>query len=75
MAKYEWNGGVPQRVLLISAIAAAVMAGVSVRAQDAADPGRVMKGTNAFGDWRQDAPGVRRLITLQDMPAVGPERP
>ena len=75
MAKYEWNGGVPQRVLLISAIAAAVMAGVSVRAQDAAAPGRVMKGTNAFGDWHEDAPGLRRLITLQDMPAVGPERP
>ena len=75
MARYEGSCGEPQRALLLTAIVAALMAGGNVLAQDAADPGRVLKGTEAFGDWHQDAPGVRRLITLQDMPPVGPERP
>jgi glucose/arabinose dehydrogenase len=29
---------------------------------------RVVTGAAAFGDWRTDAPGVRRLITPADMP-------
>jgi glucose/arabinose dehydrogenase len=29
---------------------------------------RVLKGQGALGDWRTDAPGVRRLITPGDMP-------
>jgi glucose/arabinose dehydrogenase len=29
----------------------------------------VRTGAAAFGDWRTDAPGVRRLITLADLPA------
>jgi hypothetical protein len=29
----------------------------------------VLKGEAAFGDWRTDAPGVRRLLTAQDLPA------
>jgi glucose/arabinose dehydrogenase len=29
----------------------------------------VLKGTEAFGDWRKDQPGVRRLLTMQDLPA------
>ncbi len=29
----------------------------------------VRTGAAAFGDWRSDAPGVRRLITLADLPA------
>ena len=29
----------------------------------------VRSGANAFGDWREDAPGVRRLITPADLPA------
>jgi hypothetical protein len=28
----------------------------------------VLTGTTAFGDWRSDAPGVRRKITVADMP-------
>ena len=75
MATHEGSCGELQRALLLTAIVAALMAGGNVSAQDAADPGRVLKGTEAFGDWHQDAPGVRRLITLQDMPPVGPERP
>lgn len=34
--------------------------------QEASRP--VLKGQAALGDWRTDAPGVRRLITLRDMP-------
>src|SRR5690242_81809 len=29
----------------------------------------VLKGTAAFGGWREDKPGVRRLLTPQDLPA------
>lgn len=31
-------------------------------------PGQLLKGQGALGDWRTDAPGVRRLITPADMP-------
>jgi glucose/arabinose dehydrogenase len=32
----------------------------------------VLKGKAAFGDWRTDRPGTRRLITTQDLPAPAP---
>jgi glucose/arabinose dehydrogenase len=32
--------------------------------------GQVLKGQAAFGDWTSDKPGVRRLITPQDLPPV-----
>jgi glucose/arabinose dehydrogenase len=31
----------------------------------------VLKGKPALGDWRQDKPGLRRHLTLQDMPPIG----
>jgi glucose/arabinose dehydrogenase len=34
----------------------------------AADGGKLLKGEGAYGDWREDSPGVRRLITSADMP-------
>ena len=34
-------------------------------------PGPVLKGAAAYGDWKADAPGVRRLITAADLPAPG----
>ena len=34
----------------------------------AADGGKVLKGESAYGDWREDSPGVRRLIAPADMP-------
>ncbi len=33
-----------------------------------ADEGKLLKGEGAYGDWREDAPGVRRLITPADLP-------
>jgi glucose/arabinose dehydrogenase len=36
-----------------------------------AAPGNVLKGQAAFGDWTTDAPGVRRLIIVVDLPPPG----
>src|SRR5712671_250301 len=33
------------------------------------DASQVLKGSAAFGDWREDKPGLRRLITPTDLPA------
>ena len=30
--------------------------------------GKLLKGEGAYGDWREDAPGVRRLIAAADLP-------
>jgi glucose/arabinose dehydrogenase len=35
----------------------------------AADPPRLLTGQAAYGDWKADAPGVRRKITAADVPA------
>ena len=40
--------------------------GVEVARAD--ESGKLLKGQGAYGDWREDAPGVRRLITPADMP-------
>ena len=32
----------------------------------------VLRGSDAFGDWRLDKPGLRRLIRAEDLPAPGP---
>ena len=42
---------------------------VGVTAAQRHDNTAVLKGTAAFGDWREDKPGVRRLLTPQDLPA------
>jgi len=49
------------------AIAAAVA--LLVAASGAAERGALLTGAAAFGDWRADAPGVRRKITVADLPA------
>src|SRR5437867_12531234 len=35
----------------------------------AAESGTLLTGKAAMGDWRSDAPGVRRKITVNDLPA------
>ncbi len=45
----------------------ALFLATSAFAQQADGP--VLKGAAAFGDWRADRPGVRRLIRAEDMPA------
>jgi hypothetical protein len=32
--------------------------------------GQVLKGEAAIGSWKDDKPGVRRLLTPQDQPAI-----
>src|SRR6266567_4224350 len=48
-------------------IAATFSLGVSIGA--AADSGTLLTGKAAMGDWTSDAPGVRRKITVNDLPA------
>jgi glucose/arabinose dehydrogenase len=37
--------------------------------------GQTLRGQAAMGGWQQDAPGVRRLLTPQDLPAVSKPNP
>src|SRR5213594_3205362 len=37
----------------------------------AAESGMLLNGKAAMGDWKSDAPGVRRKITVQDLPPPG----
>jgi hypothetical protein len=55
-------------------VAAVFAVGLAVGSDPAAaqrDRGEVLKGKAAFGDWRTDKPGVRRLITPKDLPPPG----
>ncbi|HHY85504.1 MAG TPA: sorbosone dehydrogenase family protein [Verrucomicrobia bacterium] len=53
------------RRILLSLPAALVLASASAQPADAS---RVLRGDAAMGDWTRDAPGVRRLITVTDLP-------
>jgi glucose/arabinose dehydrogenase len=46
------------------------IAATGARAQSA----ELLVGTAAFGDWQDDAPGVRRLIRPEDLPEAGATR-
>jgi glucose/arabinose dehydrogenase len=51
------------------ALAAWILAAPTVPpARAADDPAPVLTGKDALGDWTTDAPGVRRKITLDDLP-------
>jgi glucose/arabinose dehydrogenase len=57
-----------QATALLAVGTLAIAAGVI--ASDAADTTRpVLTGESAFGDWRADKPGIRRLLKPQDLPA------
>src|SRR5690349_6713574 len=49
-------------------VAMLAIAGVGLTAAQRSDSPAVLKGAAAFGDWREDRPGVRRLLTPQDLP-------
>ena len=51
---------------LAAAAVLAVLAGGLSSGQGT--PGKVLAGQGAFGDWTTDAPGVRRKITIADLP-------
>jgi glucose/arabinose dehydrogenase len=41
---------------------------VAARTGAASEPEKLLSGTAAMGDWTRDAPGVRRRITVNDLP-------
>jgi glucose/arabinose dehydrogenase len=53
------------------AIFIAVSFGVAVPAGTAAESGKLITGKAAMGDWESDSPGVRRKITVADLPPPG----
>jgi glucose/arabinose dehydrogenase len=57
---------IPMRVLVLAAIGAVGMA-AAAQAETAAT---VLRGKAAFGSWRDDAPGKRRHITADALPAA-----
>lgn len=69
----------PPRSAVSFLAALAAVTGIAAAASCFAEPappssgpppaGTLLKGKAAFGDWRANAPGVRRLITPADMPA------
>ena len=52
-----------------SAIFIAAAFSISVQLEAAAESGTLLTGKAANGDWKSDAPGVRRKITVEDLPA------
>jgi len=59
--------------LVLTMPATAQSAAVQTAPQTQASPSaqtETLTGPKALGDWTQDAPGVRRLLTLADMPAA-----
>lgn len=58
---------------IVTALMLTLLAGNCVFAQANGEAGKVLRGQAAFGDWREDTPGVRRLITPVDLPDIGPE--
>ena len=54
--------------LVALASAALLVAGTRREAPGQAAAGKVVTGQGAFGDWTTDAPGVRRKITIADLP-------
>src|SRR4029434_9568494 len=44
---------------------------IAVQLEAAAEGDTLLTGKAAMGDWKSDAPGVRRKITVQDLPPPG----
>src|SRR5438046_6132885 len=59
-----------RRTLSISSCALLIAAAFSIAVSTgtAAESGTLLTGKAAMGDWRSDAPGVRRKITVADLP-------
>jgi glucose/arabinose dehydrogenase len=53
------------------ALRAALVFSALVIAEDATAQPLVLKGSEAFGDWQRDKPGIVRLIGPQDLPRPG----
>jgi glucose/arabinose dehydrogenase len=53
----------PLKIVVFAACCLSLLAGESAF-------GQVLRGDAALGGWRDDKPGVRRLLTPQDLPAI-----
>ncbi len=62
-------------MLPMSRLGAALIIFIAGVSEAIAQGGAVRTGTEAFGDWTGDEPGVRRHITAEDLPAPGETRP
>jgi len=58
-------------ILRAVALSIAAIASIAAMPLLAQTDGGLLRGKAAFGDWRADKPGTRRLITPQDLPAPG----
>lgn len=61
-----------------SVLLAILIGGIVVQSaytQVGQEANKVLVGAAAFGDWHNDAPGVRRRITAQDLPEIGQGEP
>ena len=57
--------------LALAASIVPVLAGTAIRGYAQSDAPTVLKGRDAFGSWRDDRPGLRRLFSLGDLPPIG----
>jgi glucose/arabinose dehydrogenase len=62
------------RLFLVLIAGSFIGNGMAARAQAPDDAGPILTGQAAYGDWRQDRPGLRRLLTPGDMPRPGATR-
>jgi glucose/arabinose dehydrogenase len=63
-------------IVRTAAAAFVVLASASALSSAAEDgSGPLLKGKAAFGSWQQDRPGIRRLLTPQDLPPIGKSTP
>jgi glucose/arabinose dehydrogenase len=57
-----------RRLARLSSICIVLALGCAALTAAAAETGTLLTGKAAMGDWTNDAPGVRRKITVQDLP-------
>jgi glucose/arabinose dehydrogenase len=53
------------------AIVLAAVSIIALRTDAAVEDGKLLTGKAAMGDWTSDSPGIRRKITVQDLPPPG----
>jgi glucose/arabinose dehydrogenase len=62
------------RALVLAVLAVPATACGGALQPSATEPGTLLTGSAAFGSWRADAPGVRRRISVGELPAPGASR-
>src|SRR5579872_3586095 len=64
----------PLLALSIAGVLCMLVAPLLVQSLLAQTAANMLEGRAAFGDWRADRPGLRRLIKPQDLPPPQPEQ-